>query len=515
MKPAPDLVSREVAAHIVRYVAGEHEAERAIELLEIDPALLSLVCRELNERRRAAGLPVITAELLAGARERILADFYEQALRDLPKAVRELVEDRLITGSGHRRAEAVDDVVRAPGVTEEAISRLVDRRLLRREERLGIDCIELTHDVLTGIVRESRDTRHAAALRRKRRRRGLIAGIAVGALAGVAIALVAVFANLYYRADEQETLAKKHREKAESLINFMLFDLRDRLAPLGRLDILEPAAKQAMEYFDQGVGSDETPESARNRSVALSNVGDVWRDQGKRQGALGVYEQSLAIGERLAAQDPGNAGWQWDLAASYERMGGIRMAEGEGETARNSYGKALGIYERLAVQDPGNAIYERAPSFIYSALADISSMEQDYAEAMAAARKSIGILEKLIRENRLAATWRDNLPRLYGQFAWYALADRKPREAITAASRGIELGPGQTWIKANLAHGYLFAGDYDKAEDIYLENKNTRLSDSRSFREHVLDDFRQFRSKGLSHPDMDRVERLLQAPAAP
>jgi hypothetical protein len=49
-------------------------------------------------------------------------------------------------------------------------------------------------------------------------------------------------------------------------------------------------------------------------------------------------------------------------------------------------------------------------------------------------------------------------------------------------------------MKANLAHGYLFAGDYDKAEDIYLENKNTRLSDSRSFSEHVLDDFRQFRS---------------------
>ena len=82
---------------------AEHEAERAIESLEIDPAILSLVCRELNERRRATGLPVITAELLAGARERILSDFYEQGLRDLPKAVRSSSR----TGSSPVRATVV------------------------------------------------------------------------------------------------------------------------------------------------------------------------------------------------------------------------------------------------------------------------------------------------------------------------------------------------------------------------------------------------------------------------
>jgi tetratricopeptide (TPR) repeat protein len=165
-------------------------------------------------------------------------------------------------------------------------------------------------------------------LRRKRRRGALIAGIAVGALAGVAIALAAVFANLYYRAEKHETLAKKHREQAESLINFMLFDLRDRLQPLGRLDILEPAAKQALEYFDQRAGAEETPEAARKRLVALGNIGDVWQAQGERQAALDVYEKALAIAERLAAQDPGNAGWQRDVSLSYIRIGGCPPRRG-------------------------------------------------------------------------------------------------------------------------------------------------------------------------------------------
>ena len=293
---------------------------------------------------------MITAELLAGARERILPDFYEQGLRDLPKAVRELVEDRLITGSGHRRAEALDDVLRVPGVSEKAISRLVDRRLLRREERLGIACIELTHDVLTSVVRESRDTRRAAELRRKRRRRAFHRRHRDRRPRDRRRRPRRAVRNLYYRAEEQETLATKHREKAESLINFMLFDLRDRLESLGRLDILEPAAKQALEYFDQRAGGDETPEAARKRLVALNNIGNVWRDQGKREAAREAYEKALAIAERLAAKDPGNAGWQRDVSVNYIKIGDVRRDEGDRKGALAAYEKALAIAKRLAAR---------------------------------------------------------------------------------------------------------------------------------------------------------------------
>ncbi len=443
VKPAPDRVSREVAAHIVRYVAGEpgagHEAEQAIEALEIDPAILSLVCRELNERRRAAGLPVITAELLAGARERILPDFYEQGLRDLPKAVRALVEDRLITGSGHRRAEALDDVLRAPGVTEEAVSRLVDRRLLRREKRLGIACIELTHDVLSGVVRESRDARHAAEGRRKRRRRALIAGIAVGALAGVAIVLAAVFASLYYRAEEQETLAKKHREKAESLINFMLFDLRDRLEPLGRLDILEPAARQALEYFDQSVGGDATPESARKRLVALGNIGNVWRAQGKREAALDVYQKALAIAERLAAEDPGNAGWQRDVSVSYEKIGDVRRDEGDRKGALAAYEKTLAIAERLAAQDPGNAGWQSDVAVSYGKIGDVRRGEGDRKGTLAAYEKSLAIRERLAAQDPGNAGWQSDVAVSYGKIGNVRRDEGDRKGALAAYEKSLAI----------------------------------------------------------------------------
>ena len=46
-------------------------------------------------------------------------------------------------------------------LTDDELVRLIRSRLLRLEERYGTQRIELTHDVLTGVVREQRDRRRA------------------------------------------------------------------------------------------------------------------------------------------------------------------------------------------------------------------------------------------------------------------------------------------------------------------------------------------------------------------
>jgi alkanesulfonate monooxygenase SsuD/methylene tetrahydromethanopterin reductase-like flavin-dependent oxidoreductase (luciferase family) len=45
-------------------------------------------------------------------------------------------------------------------------------------------------------------------------------------------------------------------------------------------------------------------------SVSHDRIGDVQRAQGDLTAALTSYQASLAIAERLAKADPGNAGWQ-------------------------------------------------------------------------------------------------------------------------------------------------------------------------------------------------------------
>lgn len=167
------LMDLRVAESVVRLVAGEHdEQRRELVDLPIEPALLSLFCRELNERRIAIKANRIDAQTVDTNRERILEAFYERSLADQSLELRRFIEDELITVKGYRNSEAYDNALEIPGITAEALATLVQRRLLvlKLEEKDGVKRIELIHDVLTGVVSKSRDRRQMLEKQRKEER---------------------------------------------------------------------------------------------------------------------------------------------------------------------------------------------------------------------------------------------------------------------------------------------------------------------------------------------------------
>ena len=160
MKPGGKLVSEEVAESIVRFIAGGSELRNA----EVEPSLLSLVCRELNNTRIAQGRAEISADLLAGSRDTILARVLRARARRpaggrAPASSRTRCSpSRAFARASPRSACARPSPRRARRRTR--LPTLVNRRLLRIEERLDMRRVELTHDVLCGVVRASRDLRH-------------------------------------------------------------------------------------------------------------------------------------------------------------------------------------------------------------------------------------------------------------------------------------------------------------------------------------------------------------------
>ena len=182
-------LSAAVAARIVRFVGGVAiDGASPLEEISVEPALLSLVCRELNEQRIARGQTEITADLIQGENtQQIIAQFYSQGFAGLDVRVRYFVEDRLLTAAGYRDSCALENALAEPGVSEEAIQTLVDRRILRREERGGLVRLELIHDVLAIVAKASRDARREAAaleaaqllLAKQRRRQRIVAAWAV------------------------------------------------------------------------------------------------------------------------------------------------------------------------------------------------------------------------------------------------------------------------------------------------------------------------------------------------
>jgi hypothetical protein len=81
----------------------------------------------------------------------------------------------------------------------------------------------------------------------------------------------------------------------------------------------------------------------------------VQRAQGDLAAALTSYQASHDIFERLAKADPGNAGWQRDLALSYGRVAIVKVQQGAREDALGALRHGRNIISRLARQSPSNA----------------------------------------------------------------------------------------------------------------------------------------------------------------
>lgn len=196
-KPGGSLVTQAVAEEIVTAVVGARQRQRPAEDQEVDPALLSLLCRELNKRRiKDAAAQISTGMLTKEVRTRILNEFYEAAIGRVTATARRFVEDKLLLASGQRDSVALE-VAHESGIDDAQIDMLVDERLVRREERGGIVRLELTHDVLTDVVRASRAQRAAQEAERRLRKSRRFA-FAMAVLALVSIGLLVLIVDAYY-----------------------------------------------------------------------------------------------------------------------------------------------------------------------------------------------------------------------------------------------------------------------------------------------------------------------------
>ena len=145
--------------------------------------------------------------------------------------------------------------------------------------------------------------------------------------------------------------------------------------------------------------------------VSHDKVGDVLVAQGDTAGALAAYRASLAIAERLAAADPGNAGWQRDLAVSHNKVGDVLLAQGDAAGALAAYRASLAIAERLAAADPANADWQRDLAVSHSKVGDVLLAQGDLAGALAAYRASLAIAERLAAADPANAEWQRDLAR--------------------------------------------------------------------------------------------------------
>jgi hypothetical protein len=322
LQPGKRLVTEEVAAAIVRFVAGGAELAHA----EVEPSLLSLICRELNDTRIAQRRDEISLDLLAGSHASILSNFYERSLADQQPAVRQVIEDELLTASGFRENIAEERLLgrfKTVGAAPDTLATLVNRRLLRIEERLDVRRVELTHDVLCGVVKSSRDLRREREAREATERllaeqgarelaarsalvraRQIAIGCTLLAVAALVAAVLAYFSTQRAHRAELEArqtraVSEQARMQAEQLLGYLTDDFVRELQSFGRLDVIGEFAKRQVDYFHALPPALKDTQTIRNGALAMVQYARVMRSVGKLKASSDTDGEAVKLLEQL------------------------------------------------------------------------------------------------------------------------------------------------------------------------------------------------------------------------
>lgn len=334
---------------------------------------------------------------------------------------------------------------------------------------------DLTHYLRDEPVAAAHAT-GAYRLRKFVRRHRARVGAAV-TLAALLVAFGASSAVQARRLADARGVAVARQAQAEELVGFMLGDLRDKLTPLGRLDVLDAAGQKALAYFAAVPESELSDEELFRRSHALQQLGEVRVDQGKLPEAGALFRQAVAIGERLAARNPGNGRWQVGLGHAHFWAGRVEWDRGNTDAALAEFVPFVRISERLVARYPDSTAYRRELAYALGNIGVAREGAGDLPGALRAYGQSLALRRALLRRDSAGAGVRGDLAIAYNALG---VAQRKAgRLAEALDSHRAELALREALLAADTADrdrrrrvanahiflGYarLWAGDADGA----------------------------------------------------
>lgn len=200
--------------------------------------------------------------------------------------------------------------------------------------------------------------------------------VAFGSLfiAALTVGLAIYALNAKRESEIARTESELRRTQAEGLIGFMLGDLRKKLEPIGKLEILDAVGEQAMSYFTT-LGNRGTQKELLSRAVALKQIGDVRFNQGKLEPALKSFQQALIQSEALYKTDPKNNDYLFELGQAEFWVGYVAWERGQLDQAAISMQRYMQYSKQLSERVPGNADYRLELSYANNNLGSIASAQ--------------------------------------------------------------------------------------------------------------------------------------------
>lgn len=286
-------------------------------------------------------------------------------------------------------------------------------------------------------------------------------------------------------AEDERVRADGETARAYELLDFMLIDLKDDLAEVGRLDLLGDVARKASALLGSADTEDLALDDARRRAAALRNVGDVVRGEGDIEDAKAHYERSMKILRRLASEHPDNQqitveilrtemqqcvaalsggdpdkarAMSLDLVAGREAFAKahpdhvdaeLMVADGwlmrsrtaylsgKHETALTEGEHTLELFKALVAKDPSDEIARRELAVAHQNQGEFLRAAKREAEGIEQRKKGLVLFEKLLEEHPASAYYREQIATTNHGLALIDWQRKDLRSALAASSRAV------------------------------------------------------------------------------
>lgn len=212
------------------------------------------------------------------------------------------------------------------------------------------------------------------------------------------LVLIASLAAWRYTADLQrertkavkaEAEAKVNRAKAEELIEFMLGDLREKLEPVGRVDVLNDVAERALAYSAALDPEQLTPDELLRNAKALHQLVQVRIAQGNLDGALDAANRASRFTDAAAKRTPASPGVRFGVGTSHFWIANVHRLRSELPKALEHAEAYRAVTAGLAIAHPANREYQIERDYGQAAVATILELQGDLARAAEVYERSV------------------------------------------------------------------------------------------------------------------------------
>jgi tetratricopeptide (TPR) repeat protein len=209
-------------------------------------------------------------------------------------------------------------------------------------------------------------------------------------------------ANEQRRIAEQQTgIAKSEGVRAErnfgaakSTVDAVIFDLAQGLKDVEGMRV--ETVRRILERAEAAVGrlasrTENDPEVRHSQMVMFNLFSETYQKLGATQLAVEYAQKALDIARDLAARDPDNSRWTYDISISLNRIGDVLAERGDLAGALAAHREDVELSRALSDRSPGDANLRRGISVSLHKLGDLLKFQGNAADALAAFREALGI----------------------------------------------------------------------------------------------------------------------------